>query len=262
MSDERMPVLFVGHGSPMNAIEKNGYNRTWVSLARRLPRPRAIVSISAHWETEGSQVTAADRPRTIHDFYGFPKELFDLQYPAPGDPSLAITLCSTVKPVTLRPDLQWGLDHGTWSVLCHMYPEADIPVIQLSLDRTRDGAYHYNMGKQLRFLRDQGVLVMGSGNLVHNLAMVSWGSYPYDWAGEFDQKVRNWIQTGDHDALIHYEKQGKAASLSINSGEHFLPALYILAMQEAGEPVEFFNESILAASISMRGFLIGGAPVD
>jgi 4,5-DOPA dioxygenase extradiol len=257
MSDVRMPVLFIGHGSPINALEDNEYSRTWDALGKSLPRPKAIACISSHWETDGTQVTAMEHPRTIHDFDGFPRELFEKTYAAQGDPTLAITICSIVKPVTIRPDLQWGLDHGAWTVLCRMYPAADIPVVQISLDRTRDGQYHYNMGRSLRFLRDQGVLVIGTGNIVHNLNMMSWGGYPFEWAADFDKKVQQWIKTGDHDPLIHFEKQGKSVELAVNSGEHYLPLLYVLGMQEKGEAVEFFNESIVAGSISMRGVLVG-----
>jgi 4,5-DOPA dioxygenase extradiol len=257
MGDKRMPAIFVGHGSPMNAIEDNQYCQTWEKLGKELPRPKAVVCISAHWETAGPEVTAMEQPRTIHDFSGFPKSLFDVEYAAPGDQSLAINICSTAKPVTIRPDLRWGLDHGTWSVLCRMYPQADIPVLQVSLDRTRDGLFHYNMGRALRFLREMGVLVLGSGNIVHNLMMMSWGGYPYDWAVDIDNKVSEYIRNGDHDPLIQYEKLGKGAEYAINSGEHYLPLLYILAMQEDDEPAEFFNESIMAGSLSMRGVIIG-----
>lgn len=257
MGEKRMPVVFVGHGSPMNAIEDNQYSQTWKKLGKDLPRPKAIACISAHWETAGSEVTAMERPKTIHDFSGFPRTLFEMEYPAPGDPSLAITICSTSKPVTLRPDLNWGLDHGTWSVLCRMYPEADIPVLQISLESTRDGLYHYNLGRSLRFLREMGVLVLGSGNIVHNLMLMSWGGYPYDWALEIDEKARDLILDGNHDPLINYSALGPGTSYAINSAEHYLPLLYVLAMQEEDEPVEFFNESILAGSISMRGLIIG-----
>jgi 4,5-DOPA dioxygenase extradiol len=257
MSEEHMPVLFVGHGSPMNAIEDNEYGQTWKTLGERLPRPKAILCISAHWETEGSRVTAMDNPRTIHDFGGFPQELFEMQYPSPGSPAMAETISSTIQTVEIKPDLKWGLDHGTWSVLCRMFPKADIPVVQLSLDHTRNGEYHYNLGQQLGFLRQQGVLIIGSGNLVHNLMMVSWGGKPFDWATEFDQNAREWILSGNHDPLIHFEKQGRSAALSTNSGEHYFPLLYVLALQEKGDDVEFFNESIFAGSISMRGLLIG-----
>ncbi|NMB55914.1 MAG: 4,5-DOPA dioxygenase extradiol [Leptolinea sp.] len=257
MSQIVMPVLFVGHGSPMNAVEDNGYSQTWESLGKNLPRPKAILCISAHWETAGTQITAMDRPRTIHDFGGFPHTLFEKEYPTAGDPSLAIDICSTVKTVTIRPDLNRGLDHGAWSVLCRMYPQADIPVLQLSLDLTRDGNYHYNLGRELRFLRTKDVLILGSGNVVHNLRMISWGAYPFDWAEEFDRLVRQKILDGDHQALIRYADLGKNAALSINSAEHYLPLLYILGAMQQGESVSFFNESIMAGSISMRGVVIG-----
>lgn len=257
MGEKRMPVIFVGHGTPMNAIEDNQYTQTWEKLGKELPRPEAIVCISAHWETDGPEVTAMERPKTIHDFDGFPRALFDKEYSAPGDPSLAINICSTAKPVTLRPNLNWGLDHGSWSVLCRMYPNADIPVVQISLDRTRDGSYHYNLGRSLRYLRETGVLVIGSGNIVHNLMKMSWGGYPYDWAVEVDNKISEYIRNGDHDPLIQYQKLGTGIGYAINSGEHYLPLLYILAMQREDESAEFFNETIIAGSISMRGVIFG-----
>ena len=257
MGEKRMPVLFVGHGTPMNAIEDNQYSQTWERLGRELPKPEAIVCISAHWETVGPEVTAMEKPKTIHDFDGFPRALFEKEYSAPGDPSLAINICSTAKPVTLRPNLTWGMDHGAWSVLCRMYPQSNIPVLQVSLDRTRDGLYHYNLGRSLRFLRETGVLVIGSGNIVHNLMLMSWGGYPYEWAVETDRQVSDFIIQGNHDPLIRYEKLGPGVKYAINSGEHYLPLLYVLAMQREDEPVEFFNESILAGSISMRGVIIG-----
>jgi 4,5-DOPA dioxygenase extradiol len=257
MLSKSMPVIFVGHGSPMNAIENNEFSKTWEGLGQRLPRPRAIVCVSAHWETNGSQVTAMDKPRTIHDFGGFPRELFEMQYPAPGSLETVNLLVNTIQSPEVKPDTRWGLDHGTWSVLCRMYPKADIPVIQLSLDETRNGEYHYNLGKQLKFLRQRGILILGSGNMVHNLMMIAWDGKPYDWAVEFDEKARNWIVNDDHEPLIHFEKQGRSAALAINSAEHFLPLLYVLAAKEEGEPVEFFNDSIFAGSLSMRGVLIG-----
>jgi 4,5-DOPA dioxygenase extradiol len=257
MKTDRMPVLFVGHGSPMNAIEDNEFSQTWEKMGRQLPTPKAILCISAHWETNGPQVTAMDDPRTIHDFGGFPRELFLMQYPAPGSRALAETVINTVKTVEIKPDNQWGLDHGTWSVLCRMFPAANIPVVQLSLDNTRSGEYHYNLGRELRFLREQGVLIIGSGNIVHNLMMISWAGKPYDWAVEFDELARHCIIEGDHDPLIHFEKQGRTAALAVNSAEHYLPLLYVLAIQEKNEPIKFFNESVFAGSLSMRGVLIG-----
>lgn len=257
MTSKTMPVIFVGHGSPMNALEDNEFSQTWEALGHRLPKPGAIVCISAHWETVGPQVTSMEKPRTIHDFGGFPRELFEMLYPAPGSPALADSVIKGIQSPEIKPDLHWGLDHGSWSVLCRMYPKADIPVIQFSLDRTRSGEYHYNLGQQLKFLRKQGVLIVGSGNIVHNLMMINWNGAAFDWASEFDEKAKNWILKEDHEPLIHFEKQGRSATLAINSAEHYLPLLYVLGAQEKGEPVEFFNESIFAGSLSMRGLVIG-----
>jgi 4,5-DOPA dioxygenase extradiol len=240
----------------MNAIEDNEFSQEWESLGRQLPEPKAIMCVSAHWETAGTQVTAMDRPRTIHDFGGFPRDLFEMQYSAPGSPDLAETVTNTIKTPLIAFDQKWGLDHGTWSVLCRMYPDAKIPVIQLSLDRTRDGEYHYDFGKQLGFLREQGVLIVGSGNIVHNLMMINWNGQAFDWATEFDEKVKKWILDGNHEPLIHFQKQGREAALATNSAEHYLPLLYALGAQRKGEKVHFFNESVFAGSISMRGLVI------
>ena len=257
MTENLTPALFVGHGSPMNAIEDNEFSRAWESIGKNISRPKAILCVSAHWETDGSMVTAMEKPRTIHDFGGFPKELYEMQYPAPGSPELAELIRSTIKTVDIQPDTSWGLDHGTWSVLCRMFPAADIPVLQLSLDHTRDGLYHYNLGRELRFLREQGVMIIGSGNIVHNLMLIRWGASAFDWAEEFDATAKHLIREGNHSPLIQYEEQGRAASLAVNSGEHYLPLLYVLALQEKDEPVKFFNESIFAGSVSMRGLIIG-----
>jgi 4,5-DOPA dioxygenase extradiol len=257
MENNCMPVLFVGHGSPMNAIEDNEFNQAWEQIGRALPKPRAVLCISAHWETQGPQVTMMDQPRTIHDFGGFPKALFEKQYPAPGSPELAQRIIQLLTKNAVKPDLTWGLDHGTWSVLCRMVPKADIPVVQLSLDLTRDGSFHYNLGAQLQDLRHEGVLVLGSGNIVHNLRRMVWEDTSFDWALDFDARVKQWILDGDHEPMIHFEKGGKEAALSINSAEHYLPLLYILALQKAGEPVSFFNEKIWGGSLSMRGLRIG-----
>lgn len=257
MPELRMPVLFVGHGSPMNAIEDNEFSRGWVEAARALPRPKAILCISAHWETRGLGVTAMERPRTIHDFGGFPPELYAKQYPAPGSPWLAQRVGEVVQAAPVMPDQRWGLDHGTWSVLCRMYPAADIPVVQLSLDRSQGPDFHFQLGCELQALRDEGVLILGSGNVVHNLRLVVWKGQPYDWAVEFDAQVRQWIVDGENDPLIHYEAQGRAAALSINSAEHYLPLLYVLGARSAGEPVSFFNEKLEAGSLSMRCIRVG-----
>lgn len=252
-----MPVLFMGHGSPMNAIEENQFSHAWQEVATQIPPPEAILCISAHWETRGSFVTEMERPRTIHDFYGFPQPLFEKQYPAPGSPELAKRLIELVNEFRVLEDHSWGLDHGAWSVLCRMYPNADIPVVQLSLDRTIKAADHYRLGKQLSQLRRQAVLVVGSGNLVHNLRMMVWEDTAFDWAAEYDAQVKQWILEDNHQAIIHYEKYGQPALLAVNSAEHYLPLLYILGMKEKNELVSFFAEKIWGGSISMRCVRIG-----
>jgi 4,5-DOPA dioxygenase extradiol len=258
---KRMPALFVGHGSPMNAIEDNEFSRAWQNAGQRLPKPKAILCVSAHWETRGVGVTAMDRPRTIHDFGGFPPELFAMKYPAPGSPELAgrvkNLLDASGKGSEVTLDTGWGLDHGTWSVLCRMFPQAEIPVVQLSLDRALTGESHYELGKSLQPLRDEDILILGSGNIVHNLRMIDWDGGAFDWAVEFDRQARDWIRTGEHIPLIHYEGLGKAAALSINSAEHFKPLLYILGLQQPGDAVSFFAEGIAYGSLSMRCVQIG-----
>lgn len=257
MSNTRMPVLFVGHGNPMNAIEDNEFSRAWIKVGGQLPRPKAILCISAHWETIGTMVTAMEQPKTIHDFYGFPPELFAVKYPAPGSPQLAEDIRSMVSSKKIEPDQEWGLDHGTWSVLVRMFPQADIPVLQLSLDHNLSMKAHYELGKELRSLREQGVLVVGSGNIVHNLGLVVWEDTAFEWAVEFDGKVRDWIRQDEHEPIINYTEQGRAAHLAVNSGEHYKPLLYVLGLKEAGEPVQFFAEKIWGGSLSMRSVLIG-----
>jgi 4,5-DOPA dioxygenase extradiol len=257
MLDAIMPALFIGHGNPMNAIEDNEFSRLWQEAARQIPKPKAILCISAHWETQGTQVTAMEAPRTIHDFYGFPRPLFEKQYPAPGSPELAAKIVELVGESQVMPDHSWGLDHGTWSVLCRMYPEALVPVVQLSLDRTQEAAGHYSLGQQLRQLRFEGVLIVGSGNIVHNLRMVVWEDTAYDWAVEYDAKVAGWILQHDHDPIIHYEKQGRAAMLSVNSAEHYLPLLYVLGVGGMDETISFFADKLWGGSLSMRCVRIG-----
>jgi 4,5-DOPA dioxygenase extradiol len=247
-----MPILFAGHGSPMNAIEDNEYGKTWNSLGKAFPRPKAILCISAHWETTTTQVTGIAQPKTIHDFYGFPRELNELQYPAAGSPQLAQQVCQLLGLDQDKIDQRWGLDHGTWSVLVHMYPQADVPVVQLSLAQTRDGQSHYNIAKGLAPLRDEGILIMGSGNVVHNLGMLSMSGEIFPWAAEFDQKVKECIEKNDHTPLIHFQEQGRAALLATNSAEHFLPLLYILALQQPGEKAKFYCERMDLGSLSMR----------
>jgi 4,5-DOPA dioxygenase extradiol len=252
-----MPVVFLGHGSPMNAIEDNAWRRSWQDLGRRLPRPKAILCVSAHWETQGVYVSTAEKPETIHDFHGFPKALFDVRYRAPGSPELAHRVAELVRTPHVHLDHKRGLDHGAWGVLAPMYPEADIPIVQLSLSSLQPGAWHYDLAKQLAPLRDEGVLVVGSGNIVHNLRLWRPGmSEGYDWAQRFDEDIADRIAEGHHEGMLGYETLGPDALLAIPSPEHYLPLLYILALQREGEPVEFFNDQV-ASSISMRSLLIG-----
>lgn len=255
-TNEKMPVIFVGHGSPMNAVEDNEFSRAWADAGRALPRPQAILVVSAHWQTRGTQVTAMPAPKTIHDFYGFPPELYQQQYPAPGSAELAKRV-QEITPAPVAADMGWGLDHGAWSVLLRMFPGADIPVVQLSLDRTQPPAYHYQLGRALRSLRDRGVLVIGSGNMVHNLGIMCWEDRAYDWATEFDATLEKLMLAGDHEAIIDYERWGRSAALSIPTNEHFLPLLYVLGMQEPGEPVSFFAHRVTYCAISMRSVRIG-----
>lgn len=253
-----MPVLFIGHGSPMNALEDNAYTRAWRALGERLPRPKAIVSVSAHWETKGVLITAAERPRTIHDFYGFPQALYAVDYPAPGDPGLARTIAGMLAPHA-RADLDsWGLDHGTWSVLGSMYPKADIPVLQLSMDIRRGPQDHYGIGQALKPLRGQGVLILGSGNIVHNLRLHDPrpGAAPSQWAADFNEGVKARILAGEDEALIDYPSLPDARK-AFPEPEHFHPLLYVLGARDAGEPVEFLTEDVVGA-VSMTSVLIGG----
>ncbi len=256
-SDTKMPVLFVGHGSPMNAIEDNEFGRTWAQVGQTLPKPKAILCVSAHWETRGTQVTGMDQPKTIHDFGGFPPELYAMEYPAPGSPELARLAQATIRKTQVRLDQSWGLDHGTWSVLVKMFPQADLPVVQLSLDRTQAPDYHYALGKELRALRNKGVLIVGSGNVVHNLGLIAWDGGAYDWAIEFDATIKQLILAGDHAAITQYQKLGPAARLAIPTNEHYLPLLYILSLQDPQENVRFFNDQISMGSLSMRSLWIG-----
>ncbi len=255
-----MPALFVGHGSPMNAIEETSFVAGWRETAARMLRPKAILCISAHWETEGTFVTSMAHPKTIHDFYGFPDEMYRVQYAAPGSPELAERVQKLVSSTAVRLDdgYSWGLDHGTWSVLRRMYPEADIPVVQLSLDRTQHPRFHYDLAAELLPLRREGVLVIGSGNLVHNLRLLDWGAEsPYPWAAEFDHLAAELILAGEHDRLVAYPTLGEAARLSIPTNEHYLPLLYTLALQQPGEEVAFFAQGLVYGSISMRSVKIG-----
>ncbi len=256
-TDEKMPAFFIGHGSPLNAIEINEFSRAWARVGKSLPKPKAILCISAHWETAGTHVTAMEHPRTIHDFYGFPQPLYEEKYPAPGSPELARLAQKTVRKAQVRLDEKWGLDHGAWAVLRRMFPDGDIPVIQLSLDRTKDPAFHYDLGKELKALRNKGVLIVGSGNMVHNLGVMAWQDMAFDWAVEFDERLKQLILAGDHDALIQYPKLGNAARLSVPTNEHYLPMLYVLALQDKEDQIGFFTEKVTLGSISMRSLRIG-----
>ena len=253
-----MPAVFVGHGNPMNAIERNEFHLGWENLAQRLPRPQAVLCISAHWETQGAQVTAASRPATIHDFSGFPQALFDVRYPAPGDPALAARVAELVRTETVRLDAERGLDHGAWSVLIAMYPEADIPVVQLSMDTGMPGTHHYALGRQLAPLRDENVLILASGNMVHNLRMFSFREAdPQAWATECDRELQELIADRHHQALAAYSDRDSTTRLAVPTPEHYYPLLYALALQDADEPAEFFNARVVSA-ISMTSVVIGG----
>ena len=255
-----MPGLFIGHGSPMNAIEDTEFRRGWADVARRLPRPKAVLCISAHWETQGVWVTAADRPETIHDFSGFPRELFAVRYPAPGDPSLAHKTAELVHRTRVGLDAKRGLDHGCWSALLAMYPQADVPVLQLSLDSTQPASFHDALAKELAPLREQDVLILGSGDIVHNLGIADFGRPDgYDWAVRFNDEVKNRILAGDHASLVDYETLGPDARLAVPTPEHYLPLLYVLALKGEGEDVTFFNDTVVLGSISMTSLTIGAA---
>ena len=261
MGGTRMPVLFLGHGSPMNAIEPSAFRAAWTDLGRRLPRPEAILCVSAHWETRGVFLTAAEAPPTIHDFYGFPRELFAVRYPAPGAPALARRVAALLSGVGARLDSERGLDHGCWSVLMALRPEADVPVVQLSLDSRQPAAFHHELAKALQPLRDAGVLVLGSGNVAHNLRLVDFGrDEGYDWAVRFDARLRASVAAGDHAAVVGYADQPTSdARLAIPTPEHYLPLLYTLALQTPADEVRLFNERCVLGSISMTSVVIGGS---
>ena len=260
--EEKMPVLFIGHGSPMNAIEDNEFSKRWQQMGKEIRTPKAVVVVSAHWLTKGTQVTAMPNPKTIHDFGGFPQALFDVQYPAPGSPELASEIQKLITNPAVELDHDWGLDHGTWSVVKHMYPDVDIPVLQLSIDYYKPAAYNYELAKQLLSLRKKGVLIIGSGNMVHNLRMVAWDKlnepeYGFDWALEMNDIFKNKISNGFHKELIQYEKLNKSATLAIPSPDHYYPLLYILALQTDNDKVEFFNDKAVGGSLTMTSVKIG-----
>jgi 4,5-DOPA dioxygenase extradiol len=252
-----MPAIFFGHGNPMNAIEDNAYSRAWAAIGRALPKPKAILCVSAHWYLPATLVTAVEKPRTIHDFGGFPRPLYEVQYPAPGD----LALCKRVQELTgAQFDDQWGLDHGTWSVLVHVFPDANIPVVQLSIDETQPAQFHYEIGRKLSALRDEEILVIGSGNLVHNLHTFSWGRHPvepFDWAVRFETSAREWMTSGDPTPLIEYETLGRDAMLSAPTPDHYLPLLYILGARREDDEVSFPVEGVDGGSVSMLTVMFG-----
>ncbi len=261
-STPKMPALFLGHGSPMNAIEENEFVDGFRNTGKSIPKPEAILCISAHWETRGTFLTAMEQPKTIHDFGGFPKALYEVQYPAPGFPGLAEGIKAFLPENAVEPDYGWGLDHGAWSVIRHLYPEADVPVVQMSLDYLRTPQYHYELMKELALLRELGVLIIGSGNMVHNLRLVDWNNYDkdnyaFDWALEASEKMKKHILNGDHKELIDYRSHGRAFELAIPTPEHYLPLLYVLALQEENEEVMLFNDKAVAGSITMTSVKIG-----
>ncbi|QOG04687.1 4,5-DOPA dioxygenase extradiol [Flavobacterium sp. MDT1-60] len=258
---DKMPVLFLGHGSPMNAIEENQFVAGFRDLAKTLPQPNAILCISAHWFTNGTKVTSMQMPRTIHDFGGFPQALFDVQYPAKGSPELAIETKKILEPVHVDLDEHWGLDHGAWSVIKHLYPEANVPVIQLSIDYTKSGQYHFELAQKLQSLRHKGVLIIGSGNIVHNLRLVDFrnfdkDNYGFDWAIEARETINNYLLDGNFQPLMDYEKMNKAVQLAIPTPDHYLPLLYTLGLKEKSEELSLFNDKLLAGSLSMTSVKI------
>lgn len=259
---DRLPVLFLGHGSPMNAIEENEFVAGFRRIGKEIPKPSAVLCVSAHWETRGTFVTAMEKPRTIHDFGGFPKALYEVQYPAPGDPGLAMETKNLLTGKEVGLNDSWGLDHGAWSVIRHLYPDADIPVIQMSLDYNMSPQDHYDLAKELSPLRRRGVLIVGSGNIVHNLNLVAWDKldsvdYGFEWALEAREKLNGMILTDNHPALINYNRLGRSVQLSIPTPEHYLPLLYVLALKERGENVTLFNDKPVAGSLTMTSLKIG-----
>lgn len=258
----KMPVLFLGHGNPMNAIAENEFVEGFRTMANTIPKPKAILCISAHWETRGTRLTAMQNPVTIHDFGGFPKALFDVQYPAPGSPELAEEAKLLLKQTDVELDIKWGLDHGAWSVIKHLYPNADVPVVQMSLNYYQTPQYHYNIMKDLASLRNRGILVIGSGNLVHNLSRIDWtrfetDNYAYDWAQEASEKIKKYIINRDHKQLVNYRCHGKAFEMAIPTPEHYLPLLYALSLQEPDDEIQIFNDKAVGGSLTMTSVKIG-----
>lgn len=260
--DSLMPVLFVGHGSPMNGIENNDFSQRWAQMAEEIPTPKAVLVVSAHWLSPGTRVTAMDFPTTIHDFGGFPQALYEVQYPAPGHPSLAQDIINSVKRTQVEPDHDWGLDHGAWTIIRHMYPKADIPVLQMSIDYSKGPQYHYDLAAELTDLRKKGVLIIGSGNMVHNLRMIAWDKmdqpgYGYDWALEMNTLFKHCITAGDHQTLINFNRLGQSGRLAIPTPEHYLPLLYVLGLQRQNDEVSFFNDTAVAGSLTMTSVKLG-----
>ncbi|MGI6162218.1 MAG: 4,5-DOPA dioxygenase extradiol [Christensenellales bacterium] len=254
----KMPVMFVGHGSPMNAIEDNIYTRGWKEMAKRVPKPKAIVSISAHWYTKGTKIMNEDNPKTIYDMYGFPRELYDIVYSPPGNPKLAACAKELITKDSVF-DNSWGIDHGTWSVLVHMYPKRDIPLFQISIDAAAPPKAHYQIGKNLKVLRDEGVLLFGTGNIVHNLRLINWGMEDkgFDWAYDFDDYIKENIQKGNHENIINYQSLGETAKLAVPITDHFNPILYILGASEKDDEVSIYNNNCMMGSLSMTSYLFG-----
>lgn len=260
--DSTMPAFFIGHGSPMNGIENNSFSQQWTALTKDILTPTAVVVVSAHWFTRGTRITAMDFPKTIHDFGGFPDALYQVQYPAPGSPSLAKETATHIHTTEVVLDHDWGLDHGAWTIIRHMYPQANIPVIQVSIDYTKGAQFHYELGKELAHLRKKGVLIIGSGNMVHNLGMIAWDklngpAFGYDWAIQMNDFFKERMLLQDHAALIQYEKLGKEGRLAIPTPEHYLPLIYTLALQEKREPISFFNDKPVGGSLTMTSVKIG-----
>lgn len=259
---QKMPVFFLGHGSPMNAIEENVFVQGFRKAATEIPRPNAILCISAHWFTDGTRVTAMNMPRTIHDFGGFPQSLFDVEYPAPGSPELAAETAALLAPVSVEEDHSWGLDHGAWSVIRHLYPDADIPVIQMSIDYTKPPQYHFDLARRLNKLREKGVLIVGSGNIVHNLRLIDWQNINtpgagWDWAIEAREKTNHWLLDGNFQPMIDYYKQGTAIQYAVPTPDHYLPLVYTLGLKEKSENLVLFNDELIGGSLSMTSVRIG-----
>ena len=257
-STSQMPLLFVGHGNPINAITENEFTKGWQKIGKSLPKPNAILCISAHWETDGTFVTAMEKPRTIHDFYGFPKELYEAKYPAAGSPELAEETRETVKKTPVGLDQNWGLDHGCWAVLKHMFPKADVPIVEMSLDRYKNTLWHYELAGELSALRKKGVLIVGSGNIVHNLGMMDWHiEEGFGWAAQANEKIKKLVAENEHRQLIKYESLGKEMQLAVPTPEHYLPLLYVMGLKEKNESTSFFNDKTVLGSVSMTSIKVG-----